>query len=124
MRCDAQGQLNRTFSEFYLWLATEAPADCPTQLDAYNVYAFDQMWSNTACGFGGLAGNAITDAMTVVFRRGNFAAVFINARFAYYIWNVNEVENFLDDLRDHKMAGAADKGRNYVTRYTKKVEVV
>lgn len=118
---DFQQQMNRTFSEFYLWLKTEAPRDFPVNVENYQMDAFTQTWSNTACGFGGMAGNAIVDALTVVFRYGNLCIVFINARYAYYV-HINEVENFREDLRDRKLAGAATRGNNYVTRYPKKPE--
>jgi len=120
---DMQAEFNRTYSAFHLWLATEAPSFCSTNVEGYRVYAFTQTWSDTSCGFGGMAGQAITEALTVVFRYGNFAAVFIAGRFAYWLM-INEVENFREDLSNFNMAAAARKGNNYITRYPKIAEVV
>lgn len=123
MNHDMQAEFNRTFSEFHLWLAIEAPRIAPTCIEDYKMYAFTQSWSDSSCGFGGMAAQSFTDALTVVFRHGNFAVVFIAGRYAYHLM-INEVENFREDLSNFTMAAAARKGNNYITRYTKKAEVV
>ena len=110
---DMQAEFNRTYSAFHLWLATEAPSTCHYDVDAYKVYAFTQTWSDTSCGFGGMAGQSITDALTVVFRRGNFAAVFIAGKYAYHVM-INEVVNFLYDLSKFNMSGYIGHGSRYL----------
>ncbi len=49
--------------------------------------AFNQQFSDTSCGFGGMAGQAFTDApVIVVFRyRNGEAVVFVGGRFAYVV---------------------------------------
>jgi hypothetical protein len=49
--------------------------------------AFNQQFSDTSCGFGGMAGQAFTDApVIVIFReRNGQAAVFVGGRFAYVV---------------------------------------
>lgn len=76
--------------------------------DPYNwqFAAWPQSWSNTSCGFGGMAGQAVTTALTVVFFRGSTHVVFHNGRLARLVTCPNE--EFYAALRSHRLPGAAD----------------
>ncbi len=68
--------------------------------------SFSQIWSDTATGFGGMAGQSMTHAQTVVFMRGHHYIVCINGRFAYFIASADQ--NFREDLARRQLAGATD----------------
>jgi len=55
---------------------------CGENAYQYDIFCWPQTWPNTACGFGGMAGQAITIAYTVVLRRGNKVYVYHNGRLA------------------------------------------
>lgn len=79
--------------------------------DHCEVTLFSQTWSSTALGFGGLGGQAITNAYTTVVRgpRGDYC-VYFGGRKAYRIERPNRV--FLEDLLRHQMHevnGARDR---------------
>ena len=73
----------------------------------YDLYCWKQVWSNTACGFGGIGGNAMTPAYTVVLKHGHKIYVFHNGKFA------GEASFARIKTREcfdkQKMPGAADK---------------
>jgi hypothetical protein len=77
------------------------------------VYAmFPQVWSSTALGFGGLGGQAITSAYTVVIESqvGMGCCVYFGGRFAYRIAKPNET--FYTDIAKrqmHKVSGAKER---------------
>lgn len=77
--------------------------------DPYHVTVtmFEQVWSSTALGFGGVGGQAITSAYTVVVE-GPCAdfCVYFGGRLAYRIERPNQ--RFMNDLRDQRMAAVAD----------------
>lgn len=77
------------------------------------IYSWPQMWSNTACGFGGIAGQAFTKAQTTIIIpwRYKFVMVFHADRFAYLITYPNT--KFLDDMKNFKLMGAADYKGQY-----------
>lgn len=68
------------------------------------VYAmFAQTWSSTALGFGGLGGQAFTDAYTIVLRSaldGSYC-VYFGGRFAYRVNRPNEL--FFEDVKRMRM---------------------
>lgn len=70
---------------------------------------FSQTWGSTALGFGGIGGQAMTDAYTVVvYGPMGDVCVYFGGRFAYHIERPNDV--FREDVRDNRMftvAGAA-----------------
>ena len=74
------------------------------------VYAmFSQTWSSTALGFGGLGGQAITDAYTIVLRSdllGEYC-VYFGGSFAYNIKKPNE--KFFQDVAKLYMAPVREK---------------
>jgi hypothetical protein len=80
----------------------------------YNLQVFSvfpQTWSDTSCGFGGMAGQAISNAFTVVLEheeKGDFY-IFINGQFAYKQNRSNK--KFVKDLIDRNVAGKTGKGK-------------
>ena len=71
-----------------------------------SVYHFPQTWSDTSLGFGGVAGQAFTQAYTtVVMESETNAAVYFAGRLAYVIAPINHA--FLQDLSCHNMAERA-----------------
>ena len=76
------------------------------------VYAmFSQTWSSTALGFGGLGGQAMTDAYTIVLR-SNYSGgycVYFGGRFAYHIKRINQ--KFIEDVTNRQMCYVKDKSK-------------
>ncbi len=76
------------------------------------VYAmFSQTWSSTALGFGGLGGQAITDAYTIVLRSdllGEYC-VYFGGRFAYNIKKPND--KFFQDVAKRQLAPVREKSQ-------------
>jgi hypothetical protein len=78
-----------------------------------SVYHFLQSWGNTSIGFGGVAGQAFTNAYTtVVTEAAGDASVYMGGRFAYSV--EKPTARFFEDLRNFQMAGAADHARRKV----------
>jgi hypothetical protein len=78
------------------------PSDCI-------VYAmFAQSWSSTALGFGGLGGQAITTAYTVIIEseHGMGYCVYFGGRFAYRIERPSD--HFYNDIHTHRMAQVSE----------------
>ena len=74
------------------------------------IYAmFDQTWSSTALGFGGIGGQAITNAYTIVLRSNILGeyCVYFSGRFAYNIKRPNE--KFFQDVAKRYMAPVKEK---------------
>lgn len=74
---------------------------------------FPQMWSSTATGHdrpGTVAGQAMTEAYTVVLQFEKQYLVYIDSHFCYKIDEPNEA--FFKDLSDRKMASLS-KSKNY-----------
>ena len=83
---------------------------CPT-LDDFDMYTFEQVWGSTALGFGGIGGQAITDARTYVFipiNRNQKCFVYFAGRFAYA---VDYSEKFMEDVSKCNMASVAMSGK-------------
>lgn len=78
---------------------------------------FPQAWSSTALGFGGLGGQAITTAYTIVLKSEYWHgyAVYFGSRFAYMVAKANE--QFYLDLQAQHMAEVASR-----RKYEKEVE--
>lgn len=78
---------------------------------------FVQTWSNTSCGFGGMAGQAFTSAYTVVVfcDMTNEYAVYHAGQFAYLIKMETQskegYDRFREDLAGRCLAGYMDKGK-------------
>jgi hypothetical protein len=68
-----------------------------------------QTWSSTACGFGGIAGQAVTKAFTVIMKNestGNYY-VFVNGQYAYAVKGTCTV--FKYGLHTNHIAGYTDR---------------
>ena len=69
---------------------------------------FPQVWSSTALGFGGVGGQAITTAYTIVLESDYYGyAVYFGSRFAYNVKR-KASEQFYLDLQGRHMASVAD----------------
>lgn len=73
----------------------------PDMRDIQVVAMFAQTWGSTALGFGGIGGQAITDAYTIILECNGVYRVYFGGRFAYSISKPNA--NFFEDMRQHKM---------------------
>ena len=76
------------------------------------VYAmFNQTWSSTALGFGGLGGQAITNAYTIVLRSNYLGeyCVYFGGRFAYHIKRINQ--KFIEDVMNRQMCEVKHKSK-------------
>lgn len=73
--------------------------------DLLDVYSWPQVWGNTACGFGGMAGQGITSAQTVVVLDTLYYHyhVYHNGRHAYTI--KRPTDKFFEDFHNHRLKG-------------------
>lgn len=78
-------------------------------IDNVDCTMFTQVWGSTSLGFGGIGGQAMTTAYTVVVHGSmGDACVYFNGRFAYRIDRPNDL--FRTDVLEYRMskvAGAA-----------------
>ena len=74
-----------------------------------DIIVFSQTWSDTSCGFGGMAGQSFTSAFTTVVLSSEGYIVFIRGRYAYTVKNPSD--NFINDLQCRRLKGARDKNR-------------
>lgn len=79
-----------------------------------SVVMFEQTWGSTALGFGGVGGQAITSAYTVVIEgpRGD-ACVYFGGRLAYHIKRPNR--QLYADQAEHAMREVAGARSRYET---------
>ena len=80
------------------------------------IYSFPQTWGDTALGFDGYGGQAITTAQTTVIMvdaECNYAAVFFGGKFAYSVENMNEA--FIKDFSQFRMEPVYKIGK-YLTK--------
>ena len=77
----------------------------------FDVYAFPQLWGSTALGFGGIGGQAMTEALTVVVihRTSHIAGVYFDGELAYIIKDSNQ--KFVNDLNNRNMAPVWESGK-------------
>ena len=70
---------------------------------------FPQMWSSTALGFGGLGGQAMTTAYTIVLRSNLLGeyCVYFGSRFAYNIKRCNQ--KFLEHVANQQLNPVKDR---------------
>ena len=77
----------------------------------YDLYVFDQLWPDTSCGFGGIAGQAFTERTVYAFVPKAFdltktvqdqpeAIIYIGFNFAY---KVPKSDILLDDIKHHRI---------------------
>jgi len=78
-----------------------------------HLYSFSQTWSNTSLGWGGVSGQAMTTAQTVVFlyELTNTVCVYIGGKFAFLIDPIGK--NFWSDVKNHRIKGVADAEKGY-----------
>jgi uncharacterized membrane protein YtjA (UPF0391 family) len=78
-----------------------------------SLYSFPQTWSSTACGFGGIAGQAITGAQTVAFFSDGLGVfvVFIAGRFAYMV--EPQGSEVIELIMQHRLPGRFDASRKF-----------
>lgn len=73
-------------------------------IDDFELYTFNQTWGSTTLGFGGVGGQAITQARTYVFvpvTCNQKCFVYFAGRFAY---EVDYCQNLIEDIRNQNMA--------------------
>ena len=75
-----------------------------------DIIVFSQTWSDTSCGFGGMAGQSFTSAFTTVLLSSEGYIVFIGGRYAYTVKKPSV--NFINDLQCRYLKGACDKKRS------------
>ncbi len=77
-----------------------------------DIHMFNQVWGSTALGFGGIGGQAMTNAWTVVVGgpTGDYC-VYFGGTFAYHIEKPNET--FFHDLREERMTDRSGAARKY-----------
>lgn len=84
--------------------------------DPYHVRVvmFEQTWGSTALGFGGIGGQAITDAYTVIVDgpQGD-ACVYFAGRLAYHIERPNQ--QFREDMANQNMRAVSGATKRYET---------
>ena len=81
------------------------------------IYVWPQTWSDTNCGFGGMAGQMITSASTVVVVGPmQDACVFHGNRLAYKIEHVSEY--FWICVKNQKMPGKRESHKNLTMEKT------
>ena len=80
-------------------------------IDDFELYTFNQMWGSTALGFGGVGGQAMTNARTYV-----FVPVTCNQKcFIYfagkYAYQADYCENLKEYIRIQNLAPVSHAGR-------------
>lgn len=81
-------------------------------LEDVRVFSWPQVWGDCSCGFGGLAGQAITVAQTVVAicNLSGAAAVYHDGRYAYLV--ERPTDSFLEAFSKQRLPGQAEFLRN------------
>ena len=80
-------------------------------IDDFYLYTFEQVWGSTALGFGGIGGQAMTEANTYVFIPAcvdQKCFVYFAGRFAY---SADCTEVFMNDVANKNMASVAMSGK-------------
>ena len=74
------------------------------------MYMFPQTWGSTSLGFGGIGGQAITTAYTVVVNdyHDGYCSVFFGNQLAYLIKNPNQA--FYEDMKKGSMKPSSKAG--------------
>lgn len=80
---------------------------------SYSVTMFEQSWGSTALGFGGVGGQAITGAYTVIIDNiyTSEYSVYFGGRFAYKVNNPNKT--FFEDMAYQDMSPVLGHKRRY-----------
>ena len=77
------------------------------------IYSFPQTWGSTALGFGGVGGQAMTTAQTVIVTLEAKAWVYIGGRLAYTVADFYRNESFMQDMRAHNVAALHQSSKRY-----------
>jgi hypothetical protein len=86
--------------------STERPT-----IDSFTLYTFEQLWSDTTCGFGGIGGQAFTSARIYVFVPiiGNQKCfIYIGDKFAY---KADWCDALKEDIDNHNIESVARSSR-------------
>jgi len=76
----------------------------------FNIYSiFMQTWGSTAMGFGGVGGQALTSAHTIIVRSPSGMEVYFAGRFAYRLLSVND--EFYEDVTAQTMEPVGRAGK-------------
>lgn len=92
----------------YQEMKTEAAKRRPTLYEV-EVYSFPQGWGSTALGFGGIGGQAMTEAQTTVILSRLSGAVYFGTGLAYVIQNYTTA--FMTDIHSHAMAARGETAK-------------
>lgn len=76
-----------------------------------DIINFKQTWGSTALGFGGMGGDAMTDAYTTVLRRGKTWFVFFGGKFAYKVSIDDKV--FYEDMKNRRLRSVKEAQERY-----------
>lgn len=88
--------------------------------DIGDFWSWPQVWGDTSCGFGGIAGQAITSAQTLVFEvmgkdyNPSFY-VYHAYRYAYHVTNPSL--EFKEDMQANSLAGAGEFSKRWHYEY-------
>ena len=91
--------------------STKAQFDEHPTTDDFELHLFPQVWGSTALGFGGIGGQAMTEAMTYVFIPENVRQncfVYFGSRFAY---SCPYSDTFMIDVKNRNMASVSRSGK-------------
>lgn len=80
-------------------------------INDFSIYIFEQTWSSTSLGFGGVGGQAFTTDFTIVLipvTCNQDCFVYIGGRFAYH---VPYSEKFMEDVKNYSVAGYTRKNK-------------
>ena len=91
--------------------STKAQFDEHPTTDDFELHLFSQIWGSTALGFGGIGGQAMTEAMTYVFIPENVRQncfVYFGSRFAY---SCPYSEVFMKDVMNNRMESVGRSGK-------------
>lgn len=74
----------------------------------FKIYDFDQTWTSTALGFGGIGGSKITTERTYVIISGTRAFIYFGNSFAY---SIPVCDKLLEDIKNKRVASVSQISR-------------
>lgn len=83
----------------------------PTYHETTLTVMFPQTWSSTALGFGGIGGQAITQAYSIVIECNGEYAVYFGSQFAYLVKGSKQA--FFEDIRNMQLASVMHAATRY-----------
>ena len=86
--------------------------------DDFHWEAWPQMWGDTSCGFGGISGQSMTEAQTMIafLSRDTRVVVFHCGRYAYEVTHPSE--EFWNLVTVRALPGKSEGGRAQLTKKT------